>query len=484
MDSDSHPNPLRPYYNPPELTFHSGIPDLRSSSLSSQGLASFSNSNSSTGVRAESFLLDLDYADYLEFPNVAEVIRGVTNSVIMRYSSTFVAQPFEVAKMVIQVGKYDKSRRQFNRINSFSSTKKESGPSLRRGLIDDIDTFEQDSFDYDKDRADDDEVIDYFTTPGEELRTSNLARLHSRRLSEASTVDSEPGSSAHASRARRRSHAGSKINRRPGSPQSLQIGKHGPYITSAMGALWTKDGPWGIWRGTNVTFLQSVIFKSLETWLSALFSAVLSLPDASLVDIADSTQPILSLITSVTATTLATILISPLDIVRLKLILTPADAQPRSVVASLQCLPSLTCPSELLLPTTLLTAVTKLISRGTPYFLRARWGIERFSAPVLYNFLSFVSAVTELAIRLPLETVLRRGQIAYVGVAESAIVPTGSYNGILGTLWDIVAKEDNGSSGLEGLWRGWRIGMLGIVSNWGFGGLSQATNYSDREERF
>ncbi|KAJ8101758.1 mitochondrial carrier domain-containing protein [Lipomyces tetrasporus] len=477
---------LRPYYQRPELVFHNGVPDL---AITKAGNGTSSNTPDLGGggllglssSRADSILADLDYADYLELPNTSELVRGLTNAMLTRYSSTFLAQPFEVAKMVLQCGKYDRLRTRTESSPSMgtdsSATKKGSSQKRgRRGWMDDIDTFEIDDLDDEVDE------VQYFSTLGE---SSSRQSVKPKRAGSVSSSGSAESSSSRGSTSKR-SNAGWAMQRRKSEPAAeiYQIGSHRPYLLGAMGALWTKDGPWGVWRGTNVTFVQNIMFTTLESWLSAFFSAVLSLPDPALLEIADSSHPLVSLVASVAATTLTALVLSPLDIVRTKLILTPSDAQPRSIVASLQCLPSLTCPSDLLLPTTLLAAVPKLISRGTPYLLRTKWGIEQYTTPMLFSVLSLASSVTELFVRLPLETVLRRGQLAYVGV-QRAMVPVGSYNGMFGTIWEIISSEDNGDSGLEGLWRGWRVGMLGIFGTWGFGGLrSRTLAYSGREERF
>lgn len=98
----------------------------------------------------------------------------------------------------------------------------------------------------------------------------------------------------------------------------------------------------------------------------------------------------------------------------------------------------------------------------------------------------------ELFLKLPLETVLRRGQVqvftspAYVGDVKQldTIVNAGQYHGTLGTMW-LITREEGSSitvtragqkgkkhgekkgQGMEGLWRGWRVGMWGLVGVWG-----------------
>jgi fusion and transport protein UGO1 len=118
----------------------------------------------------------------------------------------------------------------------------------------------------------------------------------------------------------------------------------------------------------------------------------------------------------------------------------------------------------------------------------------------------------ELGLRFPLETTLRRAQIAtFTSPVLAAggkpkqietVVPTPkTYRGILGTIWSIVYEEGTSSrpdevakilgkaqderrarrkgQGVEGLYRGWRVGMWGLVGVWGagfLGGFSSGTS--------
>lgn len=83
----------------------------------------------------------------------------------------------------------------------------------------------------------------------------------------------------------------------------------------------------------------------------------------------------------------------------------------------------------------------------------------------------------ELFVRLPVETVLRRGQIA-ASAPKRAIVPVGRFNGSLGTLYTIYKDEEGGGlGGIEGLYRGWKVGIWGLVGMWVmsfFGGTQNA----------
>lgn len=107
----------------------------------------------------------------------------------------------------------------------------------------------------------------------------------------------------------------------------------------------------------------------------------------------------------------------------------------------------------------------------------------------------------ELVVKLPLETVLRRGQMQIAQLSSQGwethtIAEVGPYNGLIGTMLHIVNEEGERSGreklvkgtagapalkagkmgagaqrkkgqGVEGLWRGWRVGMWGLVGVWG-----------------
>jgi mitochondrial fusion and transport protein UGO1 len=114
---------------------------------------------------------------------------------------------------------------------------------------------------------------------------------------------------------------------------------------------------------------------------------------------------------------------------------------------------------------------------------------------------TFVGSGLDLAVRFPLETVLRRAQIATwtapnLGPPSSnskrkalqTIIPVPqSYRGVVPTLWSIIREEGYSETakdklaaaagkaprrkrkgqGVEGLYRGWRVGLWGLVGVWG-----------------
>ncbi|KAJ5134431.1 hypothetical protein N7526_005796 [Penicillium atrosanguineum] len=137
----------------------------------------------------------------------------------------------------------------------------------------------------------------------------------------------------------------------------------------------------------------------------------------------------------------------------------------------------------------------------------------------MWNLFTFLSSGLELAVRFPLETVLRRAQIAtYTSLSlrqkssggsiraasidasdVETIVPTPrTYRGVVGTMWHIVHEEGvspnpsdlerisqatgrpttqrqlqrrQQGQGIQGLYRGWRVGIWGASL---LGGMSGA----------
>jgi fusion and transport protein UGO1 len=141
--------------------------------------------------------------------------------------------------------------------------------------------------------------------------------------------------------------------------------------------------------------------------------------------------------------------------------------------------------------------VAPTISHSTPLLLRSHLSIDPVLTPSTFQLATFLSRSLELFVKLPLETVLRRAQFATLkqevemaranGLWEGdldTVVNVGEYRGVIGTMWLIVREEgvreppllkggvktkalkEQKGQGLPGLWRGWRVGMWGLVGMW------------------
>lgn len=176
-----------------------------------------------------------------------------------------------------------------------------------------------------------------------------------------------------------------------------------------------------------------------------------------------------------------------------------------------------------MLPTILHSLLQPLLRLSTPLILRTKFLIDSEVSPTAFSLAKFVSSTVALFVNLPLETVLRRGQVAvlsspeYVRAVENGgspakgarkgsedkaaaaatfemIVPPGKYDGVFGTMYTIVNEEGSKAvpsapaakaraaskkgkpkiaetvyrrgQGVEGLWRGWKVSWWGLVGLW------------------
>ena len=122
--SGDAPNPLRPYYVPPSVGPPVNSPTIGPNTTSQPGLSNASKSSTSStrpsfGTAARNILSDIDYGDYLKTPSsssapssssslssssssVAEAAKRLADQAIWKYTSVFLAQPFDVAKTILQ----------------------------------------------------------------------------------------------------------------------------------------------------------------------------------------------------------------------------------------------------------------------------------------------------------------------------------------------------------------------------------------------
>lgn len=157
----------------------------------------------------------------------------------------------------------------------------------------------------------------------------------------------------------------------------------------------------------------------------------------------------------------------------------------------------------LFVPTVLNSLVHPLITLSTPLVLRTRFMIDSQASPVTFSVAKFFASSTAILLKLPIETVLRRGQVALLSSHEyvralggpeqqfTTIVPAGRYDGVFSTMYHIVKEEGTREvlgkpsttkkgknktkdvsnkvlkgQGLEGLWRGWKVNWWGLVGLW------------------
>lgn len=140
--------------------------------------------------------------------------------------------------------------------------------------------------------------------------------------------------------------ARSKNPRRPGhSPSPRPSAKAVPAhqlairtpdsVLEVIAQLWQKEGAWGVWKGSNATFIYSVLQSLLENWSRSLLSALFNVPDLGvkndmdrLIDIA-SPYPWASLFVAAAAAVATGLILSPLDLIRTRYIPPPIPTPPK-----------------------------------------------------------------------------------------------------------------------------------------------------------
>lgn len=321
----------------------------------------------------------------------------------------------------------------------------------------------------------------------------------------------------------------------PSSNNALKL-RNPDSLMEVLSQLWTTSGPISPWKASNATFIYSLLFPTLNTFIRSLLSAIVGLPEEDIAssmaaDILTVPSPLATLILSFISSSFSAIILSPIDTARTFLMLIPATHGPRSLIRAIRQLPTPNCtiPPHLVPITVLHSSLPNLIMTSTPLFLKSYLSIDPLLNPSMWNLFTFLSSGLELAVRFPLETVLRRAQIAtYTSLSlrqkssggsiraasidasdVETIVPTPrTYRGIVGTMWHIVHEEGVSSTpsdaerarqvlgkpaaqrqmqkrkqgqGIQGLYRGWRIGMWGIAGIWGSSLLGGVAGGSEDE---
>jgi fusion and transport protein UGO1 len=524
------PNPLRPYYIPPSIGLPPELPPQTSAASPLASGGSANSSKPSFGSQARDMLSDLDYDSYFPgaSPTVAEHAKKLLDQALWNYTSVLLAQPFEVAKTLLQVHEARGQVPPGLRVNGDEWRGSESGrpSSFASGKYAEYPSDEDES---------DDDAPGYFT--------STAPSSHAAHRSPSASRSRSPRKRQRNMHSRSRSVTPTRPPQ--AAPRRLDL-KRPDSLLEVIAQLWQKESAWGVWKGTNCTFIYNFLLKTTESWFRSALSALLNVPDPGLVggsasaigglDIIDSPSPLMSLGVAVAATAIAATILAPLDLIRTRLIVTPISSAPRSIYPCLSLLPSITISSNLLPATLLHACIPTLLSSSTPLFLRSTFSIDPIITPTTYSLSTFLSSTAELFVRLPLETVLRRGQVAVLQDNENrrlaaeyrqppqpssssyfdnyslspeqpvlkkpledaslrrfhTIVEPGPYKGLIGTLWFVVREEGittigpsqakaasaqkmgfqrpvrtRKGQGVHGLWRGWRVGVWGLVGIWG-----------------
>lgn len=416
---------------------------------------------------------DLDYSDYIPdaSPSISGTVKSALDKALWKYTNVLMAQPFEVAKLLLQV-RVAQDEDGENAVPHATST--------RHQQI------------YEEPDSDDDEP-NFFTS--------------TRQFTESPPDTPQRGRPGRPKPEKRASQLPQS------TPESIYL-KNPHSLLDALSALSSSDGPLAIWRATNSTFIYNILKSTLETFIRSLIAAALGVADTDILLTTSSSLPDVSILNSATPSAVvliatlssaaAALLLSPIDTARTRLILTPSTIGPRSLLGALNTLsPSWLIQPHLIPITFLSSTIPTLIASSTPLVLKSQLHLDPAMNPTSWSLFTFLGSAIDLAVKFPLETVLRRAQIAtWTSIPTSrtsrktklpspepiqTIVPVPqSYPGILPTIWGIMRDEGYSESqkdktaalmgkaprrrrkgqGVEGLYRGWRVGLWGLVGIW------------------
>lgn len=417
--------------------------------------------NAVSSVRADQYVsadknyaYDLELLEYLDFGNLQETFKDLVWNFVKNYCKALFSQPLDIVRLILQVGYFD-----FSDNSSVESLRLSKKTSLLVAS---------------KDYLHDDDEIDFFQ--------SNTTELQVKSPSPPPIVCEKP-----------------IYKVRPTSQHTFDV----------LSAVVVNDGMVGALRGINAAFIYSTLSHTIKAWITGFASPFLNIPDPFFLDLTHSTEPAKSLWLSVIACVVTGLILMPLDLIKVRLMLTPISR--RRQLESCTTSPSNSDDSErslssinlrsirdslrhypvslLLRPPVGITCLTILhqfattvFRKSAPYFLFIRYNIDSYLSPTLFTMANLVLSITELFIKLPVENLLRKEQVRFLlkhksieedkyrvvtitNPEENLVV---DYNG-----WgkfSHVARDASFLSKIHSLrlFSGWRVGVLNVIGFWGY----------------
>lgn len=129
-------NPLRPYYKPAVIGESA---DAVSSATSNPFTVGNATTSSRYASKARDVLADIDYKDYLNdsSPSIIQNIKELVDELLWKYTSVLMAQPFEVAKTILQARDQDEDAAG-NSATTEGGLKRQASASSRDGSTYDV----------------------------------------------------------------------------------------------------------------------------------------------------------------------------------------------------------------------------------------------------------------------------------------------------------------------------------------------------------
>lgn len=429
----------------------------------------------------KNYVYDLEFKEYFDVNNLSELLKNLIWNFIKNYCKSILSQPLEIARLVLQVG-------------VFNFEPKEQRKDYQRLLVDVLD---------ESDLPDDEE--NYFQSA---IEFNNISEL------------TKPAKTAHLSSSKRKPTVVQPVRTNTNRHKIKPLSKHTIDIMSAIAG---KDGPLALFRGINAAFIHQTLSHTIEAWITGFIAPFLGIPDPFFLDLTHLPDPLKSLWLSVLACVLTGIVLIPLDLIKVRLMLTQftkpqsetiknpevdssvedtvvvEQAQnTRSIRESIRNYPLqllLNPPPAIALLTVLYQFSTTIFRKTTPYLLFIRFNIDSYLSPTLFTLVNLFLLIFEFFIKLPVENILRKEQVRFLlapkdydkhnvvtilNPNENLIVDFNSgwvHNDdadLQPSLWHRIQRF--------GLFDGWRVGVLNVFAFWGYNILNSNGNSLDEEK--
>lgn len=417
---------------------------------------------------------DLEFQEYFDFNNLKELFKTLIQSFVKNYVRMLISEPFEVTRLILQVGFFS---------TGSGSVKRDR--KMQEPIVSDDDDY-------------DDEDINFFASASDISQPNSPLKIRPRRKS---VIERSVPSLRNSMMSLTNDKNLKKNHIKPTTLKTLDV----------MSALLSKEGSRGLWRAINTSFIYRTLSHTIEAWLTGFLSPFLNIPDPFFIDIVHSSDPFKSLCLSIAAGVITLIILQPIDLIRLKFIVTSTTIKEkrsfRKIITSFH-LRDYIIPTQLIIPALHHSLASIFWKKYTPYLLYTKFNIDNFSSPFFYSTTTLLTSLMELLIKLPLELLLRRAQLEYLLKdkdcnEELRIKPEelsfqfAGYYGYLPTLYyiykgivpsyaieEIPHDEINENQGIEAIYRGWKVGLLNVLGSWGLDVLKDNVQPNYKEEKF
>lgn len=413
MASASTPASLRDLYAaPPDgWSFFPATEDLKPSTVKSQTPPWPSRS-------ADSHVFDLSPIN----PDIGSIdlraaVKALIASGVLQYATTAIAMPFEVGKVLLQVQWIPKEH--------LIPATPEPAPEAEEVEEDSLSDASGDS---------------YFHDPSEPRRTR---------------IRVEP------SRAKPTDEEGYVLRKSPADkatrPQFvIAIGpSEGVWGMMKRVGRWQTEGWLSLWKGQLTSCIIDVLSAILQPVALSLLSAVFMPSDPTLsLSLGDTARPGKPLAITVASHLVTGFILSPLDLVRTRLIVQTSLSGHRTYSGPVSALrdiyhkegglAGMYMHPNLLIPTVIENTLRPLLSLSAPLFIARTLFITEESHPVAYQLAELLFSSATLLITLPIETARRRLQVQVRGSGRfQACVETrpSPYVGVLDVIWRTLSEE-------------------------------------------